>query len=157
MKFFLFNIGKTSDETIKTGVEEYCRRIKHFVDFSVVDLHEIKSERSFTTEIYKQKEGEIIKKAITKIDIVIILDENGTEYDSQEFAKWISKILNQGKRQIAFVTGGAYGFSEELYRLADYKVSLSRMTFTHQLVRLVFVEQLYRALTIIKGLPYHND
>jgi 23S rRNA (pseudouridine1915-N3)-methyltransferase len=157
MKFILYNIGKSDADYLIDGINEYHLRIKHFIDFSITDLPAIRRGRNFTAETYKQKEGEIIRKATSKSDIIIILDENGTEYDSRGFAEWLNKIMNQGAKQVAFVTGGAYGFSEEIHIIADYKISLSRMTFTHQLVRLVFMEQLYRACTILRGLPYHND
>jgi 23S rRNA (pseudouridine1915-N3)-methyltransferase len=157
MKFLLFNIGKSNSEYLNTGINDYLRRLKHFIDFSITDLPGVRQGKNFTAEVYKQKEAEIIKKAVSKCDIIVILDENGTEYDSLGFAELINKMMNQGSKQVAFVTGGAFGFSEEIYKIAHYKISLSRMTFTHQLVRLVFIEQLYRAFTIIKGLPYHNE
>jgi 23S rRNA (pseudouridine1915-N3)-methyltransferase len=157
MKFQLYNIGKTDTDFLATGINNYLERLKHFIDFSIIDLPVLKQGKNLSAETYKQKEGEIIKKAVIKCDIVVILDENGTEYDSRNFAEWFKKIMNKGVKQVGFVTGGAYGFSDEIYKIADYKISLSKMTFTHQLVRLVFIEQLYRACTILKGLPYHND
>jgi 23S rRNA (pseudouridine1915-N3)-methyltransferase len=157
MKFQLFNIGKPDTDFLAAGINNYSERLKHFIDFTIIDLPVLKQGKNLSAESFKQKEGEIIKKAIIKCDIVIILDENGTEYDSRSFADWFNKIMNKGIKQVAFITGGAYGFSEDIYKMADYKISLSKMTYTHQLVRLVFMEQLYRACTIIKGLPYHND
>jgi 23S rRNA (pseudouridine1915-N3)-methyltransferase len=157
MKFYLYNIGKSDTEYLATGIKNYADRIKHFIDFSITDLPAVKNGKNLTFESFRQKEGELISKAVANCDIVIILDENGTEYDSRTFAGWLNKILNKGVKNVAFVSGGAYGFSEEIYKRADYKISLSKMTFTHQLVRLVFTEQLYRAFTILKGLPYHND
>jgi len=157
MKFHLYNIGKPDTDFLVAGINNYTDRLKHFIDFTITDLPVLKQGKNLSVELYKQKEGEIIKKAIIKSDIVIILDENGTEYDSRTFADWFNRIMNQGVKQVAFVTGGAYGFSEDIYKIADHKISLSKMTYTHQLVRLVFIEQLYRACTILKGLPYHND
>lgn len=157
MKFQLYNIGKPDTDFIVAGINIYAERLKHFIDFSITDLPVVKQGKNLPVESYKQKEGEIIRKAIIKNDIVIILDENGTEYDSRKFPEWFNRIMNKGVKQVAFVTGGAYGFSEDIYKMADYKISLSKMTYTHQLVRLVFLEQLYRACTILKGLPYHND
>jgi 23S rRNA (pseudouridine1915-N3)-methyltransferase len=157
MKFLLYNIGKPDADFLVAGINTYRERIKHFLDFTITDLPEIKNGKNLSAESYKQKEGEIIKKAISKCDIVVLLDENGTEYDSRNFAEWLDKIKNRGVKQVAFVTGGPFGFSDEIYKLASYKISLSKMTFTHQLVRLVFIEQLYRACTILKGIPYHND
>jgi 23S rRNA (pseudouridine1915-N3)-methyltransferase len=157
MKFVLYNVGKPGTGYLIEGMNEYHQRIKHFIDFSITDIPAIRQGSNITAEIFRQKEGEIIKKAIIKSDIIILLDENGTEYDSRGFAEWLGKIMNKGAKHVAFVTGGAYGFSDEIYKIADYQISLSKLTFTHQLVRLVFMEQLYRACTILKGVPYHND
>jgi len=157
MKVTLFNIGKTDKLFIKEAISDYHKRIGFFVDFSIVDLPDVKLAKNMNPQQIKQKEGEALMKFILKADICILLDEKGVEYTSRGFSEWLTKILNQGSKHIAFVTGGAFGFSEEIYKLAHYKMSLSKMTFTHQLVRLVFVEQLYRSFTIIKGIPYHND
>jgi 23S rRNA (pseudouridine1915-N3)-methyltransferase len=157
MKFTLFNIGKTDTKYIAKGIAEYYQRIKHYIDFSIVDIPSIRQNRNLTEDIYKLKEGELLKKALSKSDVIILLDENGAEFDSRNFAKWLNKIMIRGTRNVAFVTGGAYGFSDEVYKISHYKISLSRMTFAHQLARLIFVEQLYRACTILKGIPYHND
>jgi 23S rRNA (pseudouridine1915-N3)-methyltransferase len=157
MKLSLYNIGKTDSNYIKEGLADYSKRISHFVDFSVVDIPEIKQKKNLSPEIIKHKEGELLLRYLSKTDIIILLDENGAEYKSRGFSDWLNKLINQGNKQVSFVTGGAYGFSEEVLKIAHFKISLSKLTFTHQLVRLVFVEQLYRAFTIIKGMPYHND
>jgi 23S rRNA (pseudouridine1915-N3)-methyltransferase len=157
MKFTLYNIGKTDSKYIKEGIGDYLKRIGHFIDFAFVDLPDIKQKKNLSPENIKQKEGEMLLKYLTKTDIIVLLDEEGTEYSSRGFSEWLNKLINQGNKQVSFVTGGAYGFSEEVFRKAHFKISLSKLTFTHQLVRLVFVEQLYRACTIIKGIPYHND
>lgn len=157
MKLVLFNIGKTDVPYVKEGLEDYYKRIRHFIDFSVVDLPPVKHGKNLTPELLCAKEGEIISAAAAKCNIIILLDEKGKEYTSRSFSAWLDKIMNLGVKQIGIVTGGAYGFSPEVYKLAHYALSLSKMTYPHQLVRLVFAEQLYRALTLIKGLPYHND
>jgi 23S rRNA (pseudouridine1915-N3)-methyltransferase len=157
MKIVLYNIGKTEAPYLRTGVEEYIRRISHFIDFSVVDLPSVKHGKNLTSDVLCKKEGEMLLHALTNSGFIILLDEKGKEYSSRSFSEYLNRIMNQGVRQISFVTGGAYGFSKEVYAVAQHKFSLSQMTFTHQIVRLVFLEQLYRAFTLIKGIPYHND
>jgi 23S rRNA (pseudouridine1915-N3)-methyltransferase len=157
MKFTLYNIGKTDIRYINEGISDYSKRIGHFIDFTVTDLPEIKNKKNFSPDTIKQKEGELLIKFLAKTDVIILLDENGTEFKSRGFSEWLNKLINQGNKQVSFVTGGAYGFSEDLYKIAHFKISLSKLTFTHQVVRLVFVEQLYRACTIMKGIPYHNE
>jgi 23S rRNA (pseudouridine1915-N3)-methyltransferase len=157
MKLVQYNIGKTDVPYVKEGIDDYQRRIRHFIDFSIVDLPLIKHNKSFSPELLCQKEGEMICQSASKSNIIILLDEKGKEFTSRSFSEWIEKLTTSGAKQVAFVTGGAYGFSNDVYNLADHKISLSKMTMPHQLVRLFFVEQLYRAFTIIKGIPYHND
>jgi len=157
MKFTQYNIGKTDSKYIKDGIDDYLKRIGHFIDFTIVDIPDIKQKKNLNPDTIKHKEGESLMRFLTKTDIIVLLDENGTEYTSRGFSEWLNKLINMGNKQVSFVTGGAYGFSEELYKRADFKISLSKLTFTHLLIRLVFVEQLYRACTIIKGIPYHND
>lgn len=157
MKITLFNIGKTDTGYLSEGIADYQGRIGHFLNFNIVDLQAPKNAGKLNQNTLKQKESEIIKKAVAKYDLIILLDEKGTNFDSRGFSDWLGKIMNMGKKQIAFVSGGAFGFSEELLKLCDYKISLSKLTFTHQMVRLIFVEQLYRACTILKGMSYHND
>lgn len=157
MKLTLLNIGKTDTTCMREGINDYSKRINHFIDFSVVDLAVKKVSKKESPQQLLKREGEILEKALKKSQIIVLLDEKGREYSSRDFAGWLEKMMNQGVKQISFVTGGAYGFSKDLYKVADYKFSLSKMTFTHQMVRLLFAEQLYRAFTIIKGIPYHND
>jgi len=157
MKLTLLNIGKTDVPYLQTGIADYTKRISHFLDFTVKDLPVKKISRNETPQQLCMREGEIIKKHIAGFDRIVLLDEQGKEFNSRDFAGWIQKLMNQGVRQVAFVTGGAWGFTEDIYRMADHKLSLSKMTLTHQMVRLLFAEQLYRALTLIKGIPYHND
>jgi 23S rRNA (pseudouridine1915-N3)-methyltransferase len=157
MKLVLYNIGKTDVPYLKEGLEDYYSRIGHFIDFSIIDLPPVKYGKNLTPEMLCDKEGEIICKAVAKSNIIILLDEKGEEYSSRSFSVWLGTMMNKGTKQVAFVIGGAYGFSPAVYKLAHQKLSLSKMTYPHQLVRVIFAEQLYRALTLIKGIPYHND
>jgi 23S rRNA (pseudouridine1915-N3)-methyltransferase len=157
MKFTLYNIGKTEVPYLQQGIDEYLGRINHFINFSIIDLPQVRHGKGLSPEILSIKEGEILAKALANNDVIILLDEKGKEYTSRAFSGYLAGIMNQGVKHVAFVTGGAYGFSVEIRKLAHHSMSLSRMTFTHQLVRLIFAEQLYRALTLIKGIPYHND
>jgi 23S rRNA (pseudouridine1915-N3)-methyltransferase len=157
MKFSLFNIGKTNTPYLQQGVYDYSDRISHYIDFSVIDLPVVKHSKNLAPGLLCIKEGEMLMPYLKKFNTIILLDEKGKEYTSRKFSEYLNLIMNQGKKQIAFVTGGAYGFSGDIRKMADYTISLSQMTFTHEMVRLVFLEQLYRALTLIKGIPYHND
>lgn len=157
MKLTLYNIGKTDSSYIVDGIEDYVKRINHFIDFSIIYLPNIKHSKNLGSELICKKEGEMLLKATAKCNFIVLLDEKGKEFSSTGFAKWFSGIMTQSYRDVAFIIGGAYGFSPEVYRKASLKISLSKMTFTHQLARLFFVEQLYRAFTIIKGIPYHNE
>lgn len=157
MNITLLTVGKTDRNWIKDGIETYCSRLKHYTSFSIVEIPELKNTSSLSKEQIKTKEGALILKNLKSSDDVILLDEHGREYTSVEWARVIeNKLIREGK-DIVFVIGGAYGFSEEVYRRASSLVSLSRMTFSHQMVRAIFTEQLYRAFTIIKGEPYHHE
>ncbi|MBP9016986.1 MAG: 23S rRNA (pseudouridine(1915)-N(3))-methyltransferase RlmH [Paludibacteraceae bacterium] len=156
MKFVLINIGKTIDIHLSSLQEQYQNRLKHYLSFEVVNIPELKNTKNLSASEQAAKESELILKKLEVGDNVILLDERGTEFSSIEFADFLSKKMHLSNKRIVFVTGGAYGFSEDLYRRANDMVSLSRMTFSHQMVRLIFVEQLYRAMTILKGEPYHH-
>lgn len=156
MKTTLILVGKTNGKLFNEGIDDYAKRIGHYTPFAVKVLPELKSTKSLSESQQKDKEGKMILKSISPSDFVVLLDEHGTEYRSMEFAKWIEKRRNGG-RDLVFVIGGPYGFSPDVYNRADALISLSRMTFSHQMVRLIFVEQLYRACTIIKGEPYHHE
>jgi len=156
MKFVLINIGKTIDIHLSSLQEQYQNRLKHYLSFEVVNIPELKNTKNLSASEQAAKESESILKKLEVGDNVILLDERGTEFSSIEFADFLSKKMHSSNKRIVFVTGGAYGSSEELYRRANDMVSLSRMTFSHQMVRLIFVEQLYRAMTILKGEPYHH-
>ena len=156
MRICLLTVGKTEAGWVREGLETYSSRLSRYVPFSVNEIPELKNASSLSKAQVKEKEGELILSRVTAKDTVILLDEKGKEYSSSEFAKEVEKLISGGKN-IVFVIGGAFGFSDAVYARSDGKVSLSRMTFTHQMVRAIFVEQLYRAFTIIKGEPYHHE
>ena len=156
MRICLLTVGKTDAGWVREGLETYSSRLSRYVPFSVNEIPELKNASSLSKAQVKEKEGELILSRVTAKDTVILLDEKGKEYSSSEFAKEVEKLISGGKN-IVFVIGGAFGFSDAVYARIDGKVSLSRMTFTHQMVRAIFVEQLYRAFTIIKGEPYHHE
>lgn len=158
MKLTLLLTGKTSFAYINDGLSIYKKRLAFYIPFNIVELPDIKGTSSLTKEQVKQKEGEAMLKLIKRSDTLILLDERGESFTSLQWAAFLEKqmIVNPG-RDITFAIGGAYGFSGEIYKRADGMVSLSKMTFSHQIVRLLFIEQLYRAFTIIKGDPYHHE
>ena len=157
MKITLITVGKTTFPFVKEGIEVYLKRIKHYIAFDMVEIPELKNVSSLTKEQIKSKEGELILKQIKPTDKVILLDEKGRDFSSVEWSKEIEKEMNMGTKNLIFTVGGSYGYSQDVYNRADSKLSLSKMTFSHQIIRLFFVEQLYRAFTIIKGEPYHNE
>jgi 23S rRNA (pseudouridine1915-N3)-methyltransferase len=157
MKIALLQTGKTTDKHIAEVVELYTYRIKKYSGFEIITLPDTKNARNMPGQEQKMKEGKRIIQSISYDDYVIILDERGKEQRTIEFAGLLEKVFMLPKKRIVFVIGGPWGFSEEVYCRADLKISLSRMTFPHQLVRLLFLEQLYRVFTIIKGEPYHHE
>ena len=157
MTILLLTVGKTDVKWVKEGLDVYVSRLKHYVPFSVTEIPELKKVSALSQEQIKEKEGDLILKQIGPQDTLILLDEHGTEYRSLDFAAWLEKQLAGGGKNLVFAIGGAYGFSEAVYKRANGKISLSKMTFSHQLVRTVFAEQLYRAFTILKGEPYHHE
>ena len=156
MKTELILVGKTTDKNFETSINNYVERLSHYTPFSIKTIPALKSTKNLDTKQIKNAEGEMILKCIDKADTVVLLDEHGKEMRSVEFADWVSKKRQAG-RNLTFVIGGAYGFSDDVYKRANEKISLSKMTFSHQMVRLIFVEQLYRACTIINGEPYHHE
>ncbi len=157
MKITLLTVGKTDRDWVKQGLEVYVSRMKHYIPFSIVEIPELKNVSSLSKEQIKAREGELILKNIRPTDDVVLLDERGREYSSVELAGIIRDKMNYAGKDIVYVIGGAYGFSEEVYSRANSKLSLSRMTFSHQMVRAIFAEQIYRAFTIIKGEPYDHE
>lgn len=157
MKITLLTVGKTDIKWVKDGMDVYISRLKHYVPFSMTEIPELKNVSSLGKELVKIKEGELILKSIKTSDEVLLLDEHGKEYSSQEWARIMERRISGSGRDIVFVIGGAYGFSQQVYDRCDGMLSLSKMTFSHQMVRVIFTEQLYRAFTIIKGEPYHHE
>ena len=156
MKTVLLVVGKTVEKYFVQAIEEYVQRTKHYISFDMEVIPELKNTKSLSEEQQKEKEGELILKSLQPGDTVVLLDEHGKELRSIEFATWIQK-KQQTVRRLIFVIGGPYGFSPAVYRRCNEQLSLSKMTFSHQMVRMIFVEQLYRACTIIKGEPYHHE
>ena len=157
MKITLLTVGKTDKDWVKQGLDIYMSRLKHYIPFSIVEIPELKNVSAMTKDQIKSKEGELILKNIRPSDDVILLDERGKEYSSVGLAGIIRDKMSYSGKDIVYVIGGAYGFSEAVYQRANSKLSLSRMTFSHQMVRAIFAEQIYRAFTIIKGEPYHHE
>jgi 23S rRNA (pseudouridine1915-N3)-methyltransferase len=157
MKLTLLVVGKTDDKYIKEGMERYAKRLKHYVDFNFEIIPDIKKAKNTTIDLQKIKEGEQILSKWTPVKEFHLFDEKGKTYTSREFAGFLNKKMVSGLKELVFVIGGPYGFSDEVYQKAGSKISLSRMTFSHQLARLLCMEQLYRAFTILKGEPYHHD
>lgn len=156
MKTELIVVGRTVNKHFIAGIADYSERIGHYMPFSITTIPELKNTKSLTEEQQKQAEGEQILKLIQPSDTAVLLDEHGHEYRSVELASWLEQKRNTARR-LVFVIGGPYGFSQAVYSRANEKISLSKMTFSHQMVRLIFTEQLYRACTIIKGEPYHHE
>ncbi|MBA3971663.1 MAG: 23S rRNA (pseudouridine(1915)-N(3))-methyltransferase RlmH [Bacteroidetes bacterium] len=156
MKITLVLNGRTEDDYIIKGYNTYEQRLKHYISFETVVIPALKNTKAMSVEQQKQKEGELLLKQIQTSDRLILLDENGKEFNSVGFSDFIQKQMNSGIKNLVLVVGGPYGFSDEIYKRADGKIALSKMTFSHQMVRLFFVEQLYRAMTILKNEPYHH-
>jgi 23S rRNA (pseudouridine1915-N3)-methyltransferase len=157
MKITLLTVGKTDKDWVKQGIDIYASRMKHYFPFSIVEIPELKNVSSLSQDQIKTKEGELILKNVKPTDDMILLDERGREFSSMEFAKALQDKISYTGKDIVFVIGGAYGFSDAVRQRSNSKISLSRMTFSHQMVRAIFVEQLYRAFTIMKGEPYHHE
>lgn len=157
MKVKLIYIGKTGKSFLIEGEKEYTKRLKRYMKFETIELPDIKNAKKMSAQEVKVKEGDQILSKIKDDDRVFLLDEKGKEYDSINFSKFIQKQFNIGGQGIVFIVGGPYGFSEEVYKRATGKIALSKLTFSHQMIRMFFIEQLYRSMTIIKGEPYHHQ
>jgi 23S rRNA (pseudouridine1915-N3)-methyltransferase len=157
MKVTLILVGKTEEKWLKEGMEIYARRLKHYLSFSVIELPSIPLKGKGDPELQKEQEGERILKALEKADRVYLLDDKGMEFSSEALSVFLQKQMNGSVKNLAVVVGGAYGFSQAVYKKANGQLSLSKMTFTHQMARLIFTEQLYRAMTILKGEKYHHS
>lgn len=157
MKLELWCIGSTAFDYLKTGIDIYEKRLKHFLPYETVIIPDIKNAKSLSEEQLKIKEGESVLKKLDAADFLMLLDEGGKQYSSIQFAEHLEVLLQQSHKRIVFLIGGAYGFSEAVYARANAKWSLSKLTFSHQMVRVFVVEQLYRAMSILRGLPYHHE
>jgi len=156
MQIKLLVIGKTDNKQLLQLIEEYTKRLGFYIKFSIEIIPDIKNSKNLSELQQKQKEGELILRQLNSTDVLILLDENGKQLDSVEFSNYLQKHMNSGIKQLVFAIGGPYGFSQEVYNKAKGKLSLSRMTFSHQMVRLFFIEQLYRGFTIQRNEPYHH-
>lgn len=157
MKITLLVVGRTVEKHYITAINDYIDRTRHFIPFEMEVIPELKNTKNLTMDQQKDKEGELIAKAFQAGDVIVLLDEYGKEYRSLDFAYWVEKKMANVNKRLVFVIGGPYGFSQKIYQMAHEKISLSKMTFSHQMVRLIFVEQLYRAMTILNGGPYHHE
>ncbi|BDX37143.1 ribosomal RNA large subunit methyltransferase H [Tenuifilaceae bacterium CYCD] len=157
MKITLILVGKTDKDYFVKAVEEYTKRVSRYCKFEIKVIPELRNTKSMSIDVQMQKEAESILPLIQNAQEIILLDEHGQEFNSVDFARFIEKRMIAGQRDLFFVVGGPYGFAEKVKSVAHSKISLSKLTYSHQLVRLVFVEQLYRAFTIIKGEPYHHQ
>ena len=157
MKINLLCIGKTDDKEIKNLINYYITRLPRHWNFEITEIPDVKNARNLTPDLLKKEEAKLFFNTIENSDWVILLDEKGKQFTSREFAQKLDSYQNNSIKKICFLVGGAYGFSEEMYQRANEKISISKMTFTHQMIRLFFVEQIYRADQILQGKPYHND
>ncbi|MGB4447736.1 MAG: 23S rRNA (pseudouridine(1915)-N(3))-methyltransferase RlmH [Cloacibacterium sp.] len=157
MKINLLCIGKTDDKEIKNLINYYLTRLPRHWNFEITEIPDVKNARNLTPDLLKKEEAKLFLNQIENTDLVVLLDEKGKQFNSREFAQKLDSYQNNSIKKICFLVGGAYGFSEEMYQRANEKISISKMTFTHQMIRLFFVEQIYRADQILQGKPYHND
>jgi len=157
VKIQLIVVGKTNQHFVKQGLDEFCSRLTHYFPFELGIIQDIKNAKQLSIEHLKEKEGESILQSFQTGDCVVLLDECGKEFTSVKFAEYIEKKTHTSIKRLVFVIGGAYGFSPAVYKAANEIIALSKMTFPHQLVRLIFIEQLYRAMTILQNEPYHHE
>lgn len=157
MKIVLLAVGKTSHSYLVPGIENYIKRIGYYIPFDMLIIPDIKNTKSLSFEQQKDLEGQSIQKMLEPNDYVVLLDEHGKDFTSINFSKYIESKMNTVPKRLVFIIGGPYGFSNEIKNIAKEKISLSKMTFPHDLIRLVFIEQLYRAMTIMRNEPYHHE
>jgi 23S rRNA (pseudouridine1915-N3)-methyltransferase len=156
MTIKLIAIGKTDNKQLQLLIDEYVKRLSFYIKFSIEIIPDIKNAKNLSEDQQKIKEGELILSKLNTTDALILLDENGKQFDSVAFSEYLQKQMNSGIKQLVFVIGGPYGFSVDVYNKSNGKISLSKMTFSHQMIRLFFTEQLYRGFTILKNEPYHH-
>ena len=157
MKGVLIVVGKTTDKRFEAITQEYIERIRHYIPFTIEVIPELKNTKGLSQDEQKKREGELIQKNLQPGDYVILLDEHGSERSSMDFASWIQKKMAAGPKRLVFIVGGPYGFSDAIHQKGNEEISLSRMTLSHQMIRMFFVEQIYRAMTILNGEPYHHE
>ena len=157
MKGVLIVVGKTTDKRFEAITQEYIERIRHYIPFTVEVIPELKNTKGLSQDEQKKREGELIQKNLQPGDYVVLLDEHGSERSSMNFASWMQKKMAAGPKRLVFIVGGPYGFSDAIHQKGNEEISLSRMTLSHQMIRMFFVEQIYRAMTILNGEPYHHE
>ena len=157
MKTVLLVVGKTTDKHFIASIEEYVKRVNRYIPFSIEVIQELKGTKNLSEGEQKEREAELIKKALQPGDHLVLLDEHGNEYKSVQFAQWMQKRMAASPRRLVFMVGGPYGFAPSIHALGHEEISLSKMTLSHQMIRLLFVEQIYRAMTILNGEPYHHE
>ena len=157
MKIVLLTIGKTSEKYLIEGIAQYQKRLKHYTQFEMLEIPNLKNAKNFSNAELMKKEGELMMKQLQNSDHLVLLDDKGKDFTSLKFSQKLQSWMLSGKKRLVFVVGGAYGFSEDIYARGNEKLSLSKMTFSHQMVRLFFVEQIYRGYTILNNEPYHHE
>lgn len=157
MKGVLIVVGKTTDKRFEAIIQEYIERIRHYIPFTIEVIPELKNTKGLSQDEQKKREGEQILKNLQAGDYIVLLDEHGSERSSMDFASWMQRKMAAGPKRLVFIVGGPYGFSDAIHQKGNEEVSLSRMTLSHQMIRMFFVEQIYRAMTILNGEPYHHE
>lgn len=157
MNIKLVVVGKTEEKYLKEGVDIFEKRLKFYIPYEMIVIPSLKDTKNLSPQMVKEKEGDLILKQVSKYDKLVLFDETGKEFRSLEYSDFLQKQMNAGIKTLCFVVGGAFGFSDEVYKKADQLISISNMTFSHQMIRLLIVEQLYRAFTILRNEPYHNE
>lgn len=157
MKSTLIVIGKTTDARFTALIQEYVDRISHYIPFNIEVIPELKNAKNLSIDQQKEREAELLQKQLQPGDYLVLLDEHGRERRSMDFAQWMQKRMASSPKRLVFVVGGPYGFAQQIHRMANEEISLSQMTFSHQMIRLLFVEQIYRAMTILNNEPYHHE
>ena len=157
MKGVLIVVGKTTDKRFEAIIQEYIERIRHYIPFTIEVIPELKNTKGLSQDEQKKREGEQILKSLQTGDYIVLLDEHGSERTSMDFASWMQKKMAAGPKRLVFIVGGPYGFSDAIHQKGNEEISLSRMTLSHQMIRMFFVEQIYRAMTILNGEPYHHE
>ena len=156
MKLKIILVGKTEEDYLKHGIDKYQKRLKNYLTLEIIEIPALKNTKKLSIEQQKAKEGELILQKVEKSDLMVILDEKGKEFSSMAFSKYFQTKMNSGIKSLCFIIGGPYGFSSEVYSVAQQKIALSKMTFSHQMIRLLLFEQCYRAMSILRNEPYHH-